>query len=78
MAAWRATARREYLDRARELGLLGIQLFFEDSPLPKASLKAGHYESITGPDTLALALVELHLHSLHITAVRTPDNTIDR
>jgi hypothetical protein len=78
LAAWRATARREYLDRARELGSLSIQMFFQDSPLPKASLKTDHYESITGADTLALALVELHLHSLHITAVRCPDNTIDR
>ena len=37
-----------------------------------------HYETITGADTLALALVELHLSILHITAVRCPPNTIDR
>ncbi|MBI4581919.1 MAG: hypothetical protein HY718_19635 [Planctomycetes bacterium] len=78
LAAWRGTSRREYLDRARELGLIAIEAFFQDNPLPRASLKTGHFESITGADTLALALVELHLHSLHITAVRTPDNTIDR
>jgi len=78
LAGWRATARRAYLDRARELGLLAAQLFFQDNPLPRASLKTGHYETITGADTLALALVEVHLSSLHITAVRTPDNTIDR
>lgn len=78
LAAWRATARREYLDRARELGLMATQLFFQDNPLPRASLKTGHYESITGADTLALALVEVHLASLQITAVRAPDNTIDR
>jgi hypothetical protein len=78
LAAWRATARREYLDRARELGSMAIQLFFQDNPLPRASLRTGHYESITGADTLALALVEVHLASLQITAVRTPDNTIDR
>jgi hypothetical protein len=78
LAAWRSTARREYLDRARELGLLAIQLFFQDNPLPRASLKTGHYESITGADTLALALTELHLTSLTITVVRVPDNTIDR
>ena len=50
----------------------------DDGSLPRASLKTGHYETITGADTLALALVELHLHILHITAVRCPSNTIDR
>jgi len=57
---------------------MAIELFFQDNPLPRASLKTGHYESITGADTLALALVEVHLASLQITAVRAPDNTIDR
>jgi len=78
LAAWRSTAERKYLDRARELGLMAIELFFQDSALPRASLKTGHYESITGADTLLLALVEVHLASLHITAVTAPDNTIDR
>ncbi len=78
LAAWRSTAQRKYLDRARELGLMAIELFFQDRPLPRASLKTGHYETITGADTLALALVEVHLASLHITAVTAPDNTIDR
>jgi len=67
-----------YLDRARELGNLAVRQFFGDSPLPRASLKTDHYETITGADTLALALVELHLHILHITAVRWPPNTVDR
>ena len=57
---------------------MGITLFFQDNPLPRASMKTGHYETITGADTLALALVEVHLASLHITAVQAPDNTIDR
>ena len=52
--------------------------FWQDSPLPRASMKTGHYETITGADSLALALVELHLSILHITAVRCPPNTIDR
>lgn len=78
LAAWRSTADRKYLDRARELGLMAIELFFQDRALPRASLKTGHYETITGADTLALALVEVHLASLHITAVTAPDNTIDR
>jgi hypothetical protein len=78
LAAWRATAQRQYLDRARELGLVAVEYFFQDSPLPRASMKTGHYETITGADTLALALVEVHLASLHITAITAPDNTIDR
>jgi len=78
LAAWRSTARPVYLDRARELGNLAVRQFFGDSPLPRASLKTDHYETITGADTLALALVELHLHILHITAVRWPPNTVDR
>jgi hypothetical protein len=78
LAAWRSTAQQKYLDRARQLADESIRLFFQDSPLPRASMKTGHYETITGADTLALALVELHLSLLHITAVAAPDNTIDR
>lgn len=78
VAAWRHTAQRAYLERARELGTWAVARFWEDRPLPKASLNTQHYESITGADTLALALVELHLNILHITAVRCPPNTIDR
>ena len=77
LAAWRSTARPVYLDRARELGNFAVERFFDNSPLPRASLKADHYETITGGDTLALALAELHLHLLSITAVRCPPNTID-
>ena len=57
---------------------MALEKFWGTSPLPRASLKSEHYESITGADTLALALVELHLNILHITAVRCPPNTIDR
>ncbi len=78
LAAWRSTARREYLDRAVKLADAAVQTFWADSPLPRSSSKSQHYESITGSDTLALALVELHLSILHITAVRNPPNTIDR
>ena len=78
LAAWRSTAKQKHLDRARQLGLTAIERFFQDSPLPRASMKTGHYETITGADTLALALIEVHLASLHITVVTAPDNTIDR
>jgi len=78
VAAWRSTAKQEYLDRARALADFAVQKFFDQGPLPRASLKTHHYETITGADTLALGLVELHLHILAITAVRCPPNTIDR
>jgi hypothetical protein len=38
----------------------------------------GPPELTPGIDTLALSLVELHLHVLYITAVRYAPNTIDR
>ena len=83
LAAWRSTARPVYLDAARKLATQAVERFWQgESALPQASAKpqsgAGHYESITGADTLALALVDLHLHILYITAVRCPSNTIDR
>lgn len=78
LAAFRATACERYHQRASELGTIAIEKFFGDCPLPRASLKTDHYESITGADTLALALAELHLSTRHITAVRAPANTIDR
>jgi len=78
VAAWRSTAKQVYLDRARALADFAVKRFFDQGPLPRASLKSDHYEAITGADTLALGLVELHLHILAITAVRYPPNTIDR
>jgi hypothetical protein len=77
-AAWSSTARQVYLDRARELADHAVAAFFGESPLPRASTKTEHYESITGAGTLALALVELHLHILYITAVKWPPNSADR
>jgi hypothetical protein len=78
VAAWRSTAKPAYLSRAGELADFALRHFFDQGPLPRASLKSNHYEAITGADTLALGLVELHLHILGITAVRYPPNTIDR
>jgi hypothetical protein len=78
LSAWRITAKDHYLRRAQELGNMAIARFWEDKPLPRASLQTGHYETITGADTLALALFDLHLTTLHITGVRVPCNTIDR
>ena len=78
LAAWRSTANQEYLDTAGRLADLALQRFWADGPLPRAGTKVAHYDTATGADTLALALVELHLSILHITAVRCPPNTIDR
>jgi hypothetical protein len=78
VAAWRHSAKPAYLESARTIADIAIEKFWGTNALPKASFKTDHYETITGADTLALALVELHLHILHITAVRCPPNTIDR
>jgi hypothetical protein len=78
LAAWRHSADWKYMERARKLGDFAVEKFWGTNALPRASLKTEHYESITGADTLALALLELHLNILHITAVRCPPNTIDR
>ncbi len=78
LAAFRITAQEKYYKCAFNLGKVALEKFFGDNPLPRASLKTNHYESITGADTLALALAELHLNVLHITAVRVPVNTLDR
>src|SRR6185436_20125725 len=78
VGAWRHTAEPKYLDRAPQLADIAVEKFWGTNALPRASFKTDHYESITGADTLALALVELHLNILHITAVRCPPNTIDR
>jgi hypothetical protein len=68
LAAWRSTAKAEYLERARALGERGLRALEEKGPSVPAE----------GADTLVLALVELHLSILHITAVDCPPNTIDR
>jgi uncharacterized protein YyaL (SSP411 family) len=78
LAAWRCTSNQAYLDHARGLADLALQKFWSEGPLPRSGAKSAHYDTATGADTLAMALVELHLSILHITAVRAPPNTIDR
>lgn len=77
LAAYRFTNDKKYLEQARRIADLAIALFWQDNPLPRASLKTGHYESITGPDTLALSLLELHA-TINKLNVAVPSNTIDR
>jgi uncharacterized protein YyaL (SSP411 family) len=78
LAAWRSTSDQAYLDHARKLADVALARFWSDGPLPRSAASAALYDTATGADTLALALVELHLSILHITAVRPPPNTIDR
>lgn len=77
LAAYRWTKREDYLACARELAKMAVDMFWQDNPLPRASFKTGHYETITGADSLALALLELHAISNNLTTP-IPSNTIDR
>jgi hypothetical protein len=55
------TGRRAYLERAHGIGRLGIRLFLDDGlPLPRASNRRAHYESITGGPAFMHALLRLH------------------
>lgn len=77
VAAWRFTKRQVYLDQARTFAQMAVELFWQDNPLPRASLMTGHYESITSADSLALALLEVHA-ATHGLTIKIPSNTIDR
>ncbi len=77
VAAHRLTSRRVYLEEAHQLARSAAEIFWQDNPLPRASRKTGHYETITGADSLALALLEVHA-AAHGLAIRIPLNTIDR
>jgi hypothetical protein len=77
VAAWRFAQKPEYLEQARIFAQMAVDLFWQDNPLPRASLKTGHYETITGCDSLALALLEVHAAQKGLT-VQIPANTIDR
>jgi hypothetical protein len=49
-----------YVERANHFARQSVELFFGDgSPLPRVNTKYGHYEAITGGDTLAMALLRL-------------------
>lgn len=77
VAAYRFTSRATYLEQARRLARLAVEIFWQDNPLPRASMQTGHYETITGADSLALALLEVHAVSAGLMN-RIPSNTIDR
>jgi hypothetical protein len=77
IAAWRFTRQPGYLDQARKFAQMAADIFWQDHPLPRASMHTGHYETITGADSLALALLEVHCATRGLTN-RIPSNTIDR
>lgn len=60
---------RAFLARADEIAGQAIDLFWGNSPLPRASTAHDHYESLTRADSLAVALLELS--SAH-TSPKTP------
>jgi hypothetical protein len=77
IAAYRFTGRMVYLAEACRYGRMAVEIFWQDRPLPRASFKTDHYETITGADSLALSLLELHV-VLKDLKVTVPLNTIDR
>lgn len=77
MAAYRLTGDKAHLDWARKLADDAVDLFWAGNPLPKASAETDHYETLTGGDTLALALLDVALADTP-DADKVPANTIDR
>jgi len=77
VAAHRFTKKAAYLDEARRFAQMAVEIFWQDNPLPRASMQTGHYETITGCDSLALALLEVYA-ATHGLTNRIPSNTIDR
>jgi hypothetical protein len=77
VAAHRFTKGAIYLAHAEWLAQMAVEIFWQDNPLPRASKQTGHYETITGCDSLALALLEVHAVTRGLTN-RIPSNTIDR
>jgi hypothetical protein len=77
LAAYRWTGRETYLQRGCCFARMAVQTFWQDNPLPRASFKTGHYETITGADSLALSVLELHA-VLNGLKINVPSNTIDR
>ena len=59
LALHRLTGDARYLARGQAFGKTSVAIFFDGSPLPRASSKHDHYEAITRADTLAMALLDL-------------------
>jgi len=77
LAAQNLSGDATYLDRAKRFADKAIALFFDgNSPLPRASVKSRHYESVTMSDVLLYALLRLYL-TLSNKSVSLPDVIID-
>ena len=59
LGAYRLTVNDKYIVRADQFDGMAIDLFFDDSPLPRASSRHAHYEAITRGDTLVIELLGL-------------------
>jgi hypothetical protein len=77
VAAHQFTGNARYREQAEAFARMAVDIFWQDKPLPRASMKTGHYETITGADSLALALLEVHSLG-HRLSGKVPSNTIDR
>ena len=77
VAAFKLSRQPKYLSQAQRLGRMAVEIFWQDNPLPRASMQTGHYETITGADSLALSLLEVHA-ATHNLPNPIPANTIDR
>lgn len=77
LAGYRLSRDRQYLDGARNLAVDAVRTYWQDNPLPKASVKTDHYETLTGGDSLALSLLEVSAADTQ-AAARVPSNTVDR
>jgi len=56
---YQLTGEARYLERADFFAEEALRIFFNDSPLPRASAKHKHYEAITRGDTLVMELLKL-------------------
>ena len=77
VAAYRFTKKPAYLEQALTFAQMAVDVFWQDNALPRASMHTGHYETITGSDSLALALLDVHV-AMHGLPHRVASNTIDR
>jgi hypothetical protein len=61
LSAHELTGEKKYADSADDFGRLGVSLFLNDGlPLPKATNRHSHYETITGGTEFMRALLCLH------------------
>jgi hypothetical protein len=77
LAGYKVSGEKKYLDWARKLARQAVEIYWQNNPLPKASVKTDHYETLTGADSLALSLLEVATVDTP-AAEHVPSNTIDR